>query len=540
MPFPSPNKPRIIRKELQVDKTTTLAEGLAPIARKKKARPYVAMKNRPAPVRDVDKLGVIDAFITRATKLFKLPVEDLADGAKALIAWLNFKNGARAKIVGTNKKALVFIVNRIESINFALSEGDISKKEYNAQMIDAVVGLNTMLKKLKARRQSLKEEILKQPEQAAPVEVSVPATTTSTKSAVVVQGFEDLQREFKAILQQDAERAAAIAKQSAPVTTNLYSNEAAENDALAAKSLIVLSRFEHEKARILAACKPLSNSKSGKTFERFVGAIMVRVEGTIPKEMKMLRVPVHSIGGGFYIFENQVLIAFKNGFYGQKFKDLRPVRDDFYFVEPQIGAKEIRWFIPKPFLRYMHNFNFSVVAFPWTKKWEPPKEKVVENKSGFSLKDKRELIIRAVQQSPVYAPLDAKVIAKEAAVKQAEEALIGLRKNMDDLQTSLTALQERRDKEENALNRKRIDVKIIQARELLTKASNDYSALNENTKISRTALSQLRSRKTKIWQEETERLLDAAKHAVEIGADKTEESFVKFLNDTTKRMQNVE
>ena len=308
------------------------------------------------------KYYIVRSARTRAEQILNQPMDKVVDACRTLYDFCCVKS--RSPVLAKEKSDILFAINRIESANFALQEENISPKAYKRQMAEAVTRLSDCIARMKERERQLKAKAIGAGEDEVVDDDAEVVAATSQVKARKISGLADLQEAFK---QQQQEMSAADTAKKAALKSQGYFDD----ETLAQKSMSIISSFDNERLHIRARFDAVDDKVNRITFS---AAIMVRVESPLPPEIKQSKQRIHSIGSGFFIFEKQTLVAYREKYDGKALTDLRPMKEDYFFTDTSVPFKEIRWFVPAEVHRFMRGVRFSVLAFPWSRNEKAKKD----------------------------------------------------------------------------------------------------------------------------------------------------------------------
>jgi len=326
--------------------------------------------------------------------------------------------------------------------------------------------------------------------------------------------------------------AAKVAKKAALQSQGYYDDET-----LAQKSMSVISAFDNEQEAIVAKFRSVSSSVNRVIFR---AALMVRVESPLPDEIKHSKQRIHSIGSGFFIFEKQTLVAYSEKYDGKAITDLRPMKEDYYFSDPSIPFKEIRWYVDAEAYRFMRGVRFSVLAFPWGSRREAAKKEqydmLMRKKPSVAPAEQRRIVEALVEAHPSIVGAKSKIatltkdsidIERKVTVKQGEK--IKLESQIDRLLSQRDSFP--------AIKRVVLDKQVRDLRAKVAVIAAEISELSERSKQLRSGVGQLNKTIADTRAASHEKYLRRARMLVSSGKSFTADEFQAAMMKRVEKTQ---
>lgn len=472
------------------------------------------------------KYYIIRSAKRRAEKIVNLPLDKTLAACRELYEFCAVKS--RSPVLAKEKTDILFVINRIESANFALQEGNISAKKHKRQTAEAIDRLLDSIERMKIRERQLKAKAIGAGEDYVVDKDEEVVSASKNVKTRKITGLEGLQEAFKA---QQAEIDTADKVKKAALQSQGYFDD----ETLAQKSVSVIQSFEKEKDLVQRKFSSVSDQTNRLIF---TASIMVRVESPLPNEVKYSKQRVHSIGSGFFIFERQTLVAYREKYDGKALVDLRPMKEDYFFNEPSLPFHEIRWFVSADVYKFMRGVRFSVLAFPWSAKYSKEEPKVEVKSTGLPPAETRRLVESLVESHPSIVSAKSKIAALTKESIDIERKVTVRQSEKIKIQSQIDSLKSKRDSL-SAIHRVALDKQVRGLEEKLTPIIAEIAELSARSKQLRSGVAQLTKTSTTIRERTNEKYLRVARLMIASGKPYTQDTFLAGMMKRIEKSQET-
>lgn len=468
------------------------------------------------------KYSMVRSVRRRALKTIERPANELVLGFRELVQHCAAKNRSAALI--EEKKAFTFAVNRIESADYALTQEDISKDEHRKLYAEAIEKVREAIATMEHREKTLRGKVVASTESDPEISSDMLASAkTQIRSSKSFFGMDSLKEAFA----EQSEKMQSVEKAKKAVVA---SHGIFDDETLAAQSVNVIARFEAERAPLVK--KFAAHAMSKRIV--FTASIMVRLENPLPDEVKHAKQRMHNIGSGFFIFERQTLVAYRDGYDNKALDDLRPMKEDYYFTEPSIPFKEIRWFVPAELYKFMRGIRFSAAAFPWTRRDGEGKKPSLAVDIGIPPHVQRACVESVLATLPAVMAEEAEFAKVQKEIGAHTIAINLLRDRIEKHNKEISALEMRK-ADASAVDRRLLDSqKKVVAKKVETLNEAVTKREEQRRMVKRTA-ALLQKRLESVKETSRTMLMHAARQMVASGKKYTDQSFQVGLQARAKK-----